>query len=154
MHDGLHRVHVRERQLDLVHRCERLRVKARGHLRLLLQVNIPSKRLDRVLSLCTLARCGTPRYLGRRHDARHRRDLRETGRLGRLRGVVRDAPLERGLIHEAALAPEGVLEGDKEQEADANEDGEEPERRAPVEALREDTAEDGAEGRAKQGRAA
>ena len=78
------------------------------------------------------------------HRGGDRRDLRQARRLRALRTGHQGAPaLERSLVREAALAAEGVLEGDEEHEDGAGEDGEEPEGRPPVKPLREDSPENG-----------
>lgn len=61
------------------------------------------------------------------------------------------APPERTLVHEAPLAAKRVPERHEEQEAGADEDREEPERRAPAERLREYAAQDGPERWSKEG---
>lgn len=70
-------------------------------------------------------------------------DLRQTGRLGVecLGAALSDTTFDRCLVYEAALAAVCVFERYEERKADADEDGEEPECRTPVEGLRERTTE-------------
>lgn len=150
MDNRLNGVHVRERQLDLVHRCERVSVHPGRLLGLFLYVDVASERINRVLLLAWRCARGPLCF---RNDSGDSGDLRQTGRLGRFGGVVGNAALQGGLVYEAPLAPERVFEGDEEQEAYSDEDGKKPERRAPVEALCKDAAKDRSERRPKKRRA-
>lgn len=60
-----------------------------------------------------------------------------------LSGLLVLHALEHQLVCKAALAAERVLEEYKRNESDAGEDDQEPERRAPVEALRQGSADYG-----------
>ena len=141
MYDRLYGVYVCERELDVVHgRCVRSRLGRTRRLLLLLEIPVARQLLDGILVLLLrLPSCGG------RHDAGDCGDLRYAGCFGGLGRDVRTTLLQCGLIREAAFAAERVLEGDEQQEADADNDCEEPERCPPVEALGEDAAENGPE---------